>query len=68
RRFSDFSNFTSLDPYYLGDLRIKYDYAFRKVNGGIVLAIKNITNTEYESIALFPIPGIHYNLKSFIKF
>lgn len=64
RRFTMSSNDTSfsgsLPPYFMNNIVVQKDLAFRPVDLQLKLAVNNLFNEEYLSVLSHPMPGINF--------
>lgn len=60
QRFIRADNSLSLPPYFIADVSIGRKFYTRYLNFSIDCIIRNLSNTQYESIENRPLPGIHF--------
>lgn len=56
QRYTDTNNLTSLAPYTLTNLQMAYNVPFRNNLFSVSLRINNLTQTNYQSVAFYPMP------------
>jgi vitamin B12 transporter len=57
-----------LDPYFLMNMYVGFEFKFKSICLPIVLKCMNVTNTNYEDIRAFPAPGRTFFLNVLIQF
>jgi len=67
-RYSDESNQNPLDAYTTGDLSAGTSFVFHKWKAETRLSINNITNTTYQAIAWYAMPGQSFELSITLLF
>lgn len=67
RRFTNDSNTIKLDPFYKIDAAVDYTFRITKTHISIGAAVLNMTDTEYEQIRWYPMPGRMYQISINIK-
>lgn len=51
-----------LPPYFMSNVALEKDFALRKVDLKVKLAVNNLFNEDYMSVLSHPMPGINYEL------
>ncbi len=55
---SDHSQY--LEPYYMHNVSLAYNFDFKKLSIDIQFQINNLLNTNYQVLTARPMPGINY--------
>ena len=56
------SSNNTLDPYHLLDVSVTKTLTVRSLQVTLIAAANNTTNTQYQNISYFPMPGTNYSL------
>jgi iron complex outermembrane receptor protein len=66
-RYTTRDNTEYLPGYSLGDALLGKDIELKEFGIKVQLEILNLYNTEYQSVAYYPMPGRNYRLSLFFK-
>lgn len=62
KRYTDLSNTTTLQPFWKHDLSFNYQFSAGIIKSTANLTFENITNSQYEYYAWYPMPGINFRI------
>jgi outer membrane receptor protein involved in Fe transport len=68
KRFSDFENKKSLNPYNILDGNLSIKTKIWEINSVIKIEVNNLTNTSYETISGYPMPLRNFMLTLTINY